>query len=179
MSAPPIPSIPTIDPREFRMGVGYDLHRLEAGKKLILGGVAIPFEKGLSGHSDGDILLHALTDALLGAASMGDIGEIFPPSDEQWKDADSSIFLRHARELLQGYGWRIVNVDTIIVIERPKILPYRERIRKNVAGILQIDPDLISIKAKSAEGIGPIGLGQAAEAHAAAAISRAAGPKLM
>lgn len=176
MSAPPIPGI---DPREFRTGVGYDLHRLEEGKKLILGGVAIPFAKGLAGHSDADVLLHAVTDALLGAASMGDIGEIFPPSDEQWQNADSSIFLRHARELLEGYGWRIANVDTVIVIEKPRILPYRERIRRNVAGILKIDPDLVSIKAKSAEGVGPVGLGQAAEAHAVATISRAAGPKLM
>ncbi len=176
MSAPPIPSI---DRREFRTGVGYDLHRLTAGRKLILGGVEIPFEKGLSGHSDADILLHAVTDALLGAASMGDIGELFPPFDEQWKDADSSIFLRHARELLEGYGWKTVNVDTVIVIEKPKILPYRELICKNVAGILKIEREAVSIKAKSAEGVGPIGLGQAAEAHAVATISRVAGPKLM
>ncbi len=171
--------IPSIDQREFRTGVGYDLHRLAVGKKLILGGIEIPFEKGLSGHSDADILLHAITDALLGAASMGDIGEIFPPSDDQWKDADSSIFLRHARELLEGYGWRIVNVDTVIVIEKPKILPYRERIRRNVANILKIDLGVVSIKAKSVEGMGPIGLGEAAEAYALAMISRVAGPKLM
>jgi len=176
MSAPPIP---IFDTREFRSGLGYDLHRLVDGAKLILGGIEIPFEKGLDGHSDADILLHALTDALLGAASMGDIGEIFPPSDEQWKGADSSIFLRHARELLEGYGWKIVNVDAVIIIEKPKILPYRDSIRQNVARILNVDPSLVGIKAKSAEGVGPIGRGEAAEAHAIAMISRVAGPKLM
>src|SRR5690606_13927299 len=106
---------------------------------LILGGVEIPFEKGLVGHSDADILMHALTDALLGAAALGDIGEIFPPTDPQWKDVASEVFLRHAVELLLSYGYEIVNVDAVIILERPKLLPHRDAIRANLARILGVD----------------------------------------
>ena len=118
--------------REFRCGVGYDLHRLEEGRELILGGVEIPHEKGLDGHSDADILMHALTDALLGAAALGDIGELFPPTDPQWKGAASEVFLRHAVELLQSYGYEIINVDAVVILEKPKLLPYRDAIRTNL-----------------------------------------------
>lgn len=164
---------------EFRCGVGYDLHRLEKGRKLILGGVEIPFEKGLAGHSDADILMHALTDALLGAASLGDIGEIFPPTDPQWKDVASEVFLQHARELLTGYGYRIVNVDAVVILERPKLLPHRDKIRANLAKILGVEVGRIGLKAKTSEKVGPAGRGEAAEAHAVALIARDAEPQLM
>jgi 2-C-methyl-D-erythritol 2,4-cyclodiphosphate synthase len=165
--------------QEFRTGIGYDLHRLTAGRRLMLGGVEIPFEKGFEAHSDGDILLHAVTDALLGAAGLGDIGELFPPSDPQWKDADSTVFLTQVRELIESYGYRIANVDAVVIIERPKILPYREKIRKRMAEVLGINADRVGIKAKTAEGVGPVGRGEAAEAHAVAAIWRAAERQVM
>lgn len=164
---------------EFRCGVGYDLHRLEEGRKLILGGVEIPYEKGLAGHSDADILLHALTDALLGAAGLGDIGELFPPTDPQWKDADSEVFLRHARELVEGYGYKIVNVDAVVILERPKMLPYRDQIRTNLARILGVDRGRIGLKAKTSEGVGPSGRGESAECHAVASILRDVAPRVM
>jgi 2-C-methyl-D-erythritol 2,4-cyclodiphosphate synthase len=160
--------------QEFRTGIGYDLHRLAAGRRLMLGGVEIPSDKGFEAHSDGDILLHAVTDALLGAASLGDIGELFPPSDPQWKDADSVVFLQQARELIESYGYRVANVDAVVIIERPKILPHREKIRKRIAEVLGISADHVGIKAKTAEGVGPVGRGEAAEAHAVAVIWRAA-----
>jgi 2-C-methyl-D-erythritol 2,4-cyclodiphosphate synthase len=127
--------------QEFRTGIGYDLHRLAAGRRLVLGGVEIPFEKGFDAHSDGDILLHAVTDALLGAAGLGDIGELFPPSDPQWKDADSTVFLRQVGELIESYGYRIANIDAVVLIEQPKLLPYREKIRKRMAEVLGIRLD--------------------------------------
>jgi 2-C-methyl-D-erythritol 2,4-cyclodiphosphate synthase len=165
--------------QEFRTGIGYDLHRLEPDRKLIIGGVEIPFEKGLAGHSDADILMHAMTDALLGAAGLGDIGELFPPSDPQWKDADSEVFLQQARELVVGYGYRIVSVDAVVVLERPKLLPHRTAIRKNLARILAIDAERIGLKAKTSEGVGPCGRGEAAEAHVVATLVRDAIAKLM
>jgi 2-C-methyl-D-erythritol 2,4-cyclodiphosphate synthase len=165
--------------QEFRTGIGYDLHRLEPDRKLIIGGVEIPFEKGLAGHSDADILMHAMTDALLGAAGLGDIGELFPPSDPQWKDADSEVFLQQARELVVGYGYRIVSVDAVVVLERPKLLPHRTAIRKNLARILAIDAERIGLKAKTSEGVGPCGRGEAAEAHVVATLVRDDIAKLM
>lgn len=157
---------------EFRVGVGYDSHRLTENRRLILGGVEIPFDKGLAGHSDGDILLHSLTDALLGAAGLGDIGEYFPPSDPRWKDADSRVFLRHAADLVRQRGYRIVNVDVTLVLEAPKIGPYREQIRKSVAETLEVEPDRVGLKAKTAEGLGPVGRGESAEAHAVASLAK-------
>lgn len=165
--------------QEFRCGVGYDLHRLEEGRKLILGGVAIPYEKGLAGHSDADIVLHALTDALLGAASLGDIGELFPPSDPQWKDCDSEVFLKHARELIESYGFHISNVDVVVILERPKLLPYGQKIRENIARILNVRPDRVGLKAKTSENVGPAGRGEAAEAHAIACLVRDEAPRVM
>lgn len=158
-----------------RTGIGYDLHRLAEGRKLILGGVEIPHSKGLEGHSDADIVSHAATDALLGAAGLGDIGEHFPPSDPKWKDAPSLLFLKRARELLEQHGYSIVNVDIVIVIEQPKILPHRARICESLARALGVDSSAISLKAKTAEGIGPVGAGEAAEAHAVATIRRDGG----
>lgn len=157
---------------QYRTGLGYDLHRLESGRKLIIGGVEIPFEKGLAGHSDADILLHALTDALLGAAGLGDIGELFPPSDPQWKDADSEQFLLEARQLIEGYGFQIANLDAVLIIEKPKILPHRDAIRKNVARILGIREDRVGVKAKTSESVGPAGRGEAAECHAVVLLCR-------
>ena len=176
MNPPPIVSF---DRNEVRVGIGCDSHRLVEGRPLILGGVEIPSEKGLQGHSDADILLHAVTDAILGAAGQSDIGELFPPSDPQWKDADSSIFLRHATELLDSYGWSVVNVDAVIVLEQPKILPYRDRIRENLASMLGIDPGAVGLKAKTGEGVGPVGTGEIAAAHAVALITGSGTKKLM
>ena len=157
---------------EFRSGIGYDLHRLTAGRKLILGGVEIAAEKGLAGHSDADILLHAVTDALLGAAGLGDIGQHFPPSDPQWRDADSGVFLRHARRLVEESGYRLVNVDAVVVLEKPKLAPFRDAIRESLADKLGVSPDRVSVKAKTAEGLGPIGQGEAAEAYVVVLVSR-------
>ena len=176
MKPPPIISF---DPPEFRTGIGFDSHRLATGRKLILGGVEIPSEQGLHGHSDADVLLHAITDALLGAAAQGEIGEFFPPSDPQWKDADSSIFARHAVELLESYGWSIVNVDAVVVLERPKLLTYRDRMRENIASILKVPATAVGLKAKSGEGVGPVGTGQLAEAHAVVSIKRAGSAQVM
>ena len=157
---------------EFRSGIGYDLHRLTAGRKLILGGVEIAAEKGLAGHSDADILLHAVTDALLGAVGLGDIGQHFPPSDPQWRDADSGVFLRHARRLVEESGYRLVNVDAVVVLEKPKLAPFRDAIRESLADKLGVSPDRVSVKAKTAEGLGPIGQGEAAEAYVVVLVSR-------
>ena len=139
----------------------------------------IPFDKGLAGHSDADIVLHALTDALLGAAGQGDIGELFPPSDPQWKDCASEVFLKHARELIQGYGFRISNVDVVVILERPKLLPHRQKIRENLARILDIPASRIGLKAKTSEKVGPAGRGEAAEAHAVACLVRDEAPRVM
>jgi 2-C-methyl-D-erythritol 2,4-cyclodiphosphate synthase len=158
--------------QEFRTGIGYDSHRLEFGRRLVLGGLEIAFEKGLVGHSDGDIVLHALTDALLGAAGLGDIGQYFPPSEEEWRGAESTIFLEHARKLLEVNSYRIVNVDVVVVIEKPRILPHRDRMRLHIAKALGIDMERVGLKAKTAEGLGPVGEGEAAEAHAVAVIAR-------
>lgn len=160
---------------EFRSGFGYDLHRLVPGRRLLLGGIEIPFDKGPAGHSDGDVILHALTDALLGAAALGDIGEHFPPSDPRWKDADSEQFVRHARELIEGAGYRTVNVDVVVVLERPKLLPHREEIRHKLCAMLGLSPDAVSVKAKTSEGVGPVGRGEAVEAYATVMLTRAGG----
>ena len=157
---------------EFRTGVGYDLHRLVEGRRLILGGVEIPHDKGLAGHSDADIVAHAATDALLGAASLGDIGEHFPPSDPKWKDAPSLLFLERARELLAEHGFAIVHLDIVVVIEQPKILPHRPRIVESLARSLGIEQSAVSLKAKTAEGMGPVGQEEAAWAVAVATIRR-------
>ena len=142
------------------------------GRRLILGGVEIPSDLGLLGHSDADVVSHAATDALLGAAALGDIGQHFPPSDPQWKDAPSLLFLARARELLEQNGYAIVNLDVVVILERPKILPYRDQIRDNLARALGVDVAAVSLKAKTAEGVGPVGERRAAEAHAVATLRR-------
>lgn len=149
MQAPQIPQI--------RVGQGYDSHRLVAGRKLILGGVEIPFEKGLDGHSDADVLLHALTDAVLGAAALGDIGQHFPPSDPQWKGADSRKLLKAVVDLARRAGWTIVNVDATLVAERPKIGPHMKAIRESVAETLGVALEQVSVKAKTNERMDAVG----------------------
>ena len=154
----------------LRIGLGRDLHRLVPGRRFLLGGVEIPFDKGELGHSDGDVLAHAVIDALLGAAGIGDIGELFPPDDPAYKDADSLVLLGSARRRLEG--WRLVNLDCVVCCEGPKILPYREKIRQSLAKALEVDPALVFIKGKTNEGIGPIGLGEAVEATAVCLIEK-------
>ena len=151
---------------EYRTGLGWDVHALAPGRALILGGVTIPSELGLAGHSDADVLAHAITDAILGAAALGDIGMHFPDTDPRWKDAGSLLFLAHARDLARGRGYSIVNVDSTVILERPKLKDYREAIRRQLAHSLELDLDRVSVKFKTAEKIGPVGEGRSAEAQA-------------
>ena len=157
---------------EYRTGLGWDVHRIAPGRALMLGGVAIPAEFGLEGHSDADVLLHALTDALLGAAALGDIGMHFPDTEARWKGAASARFLEHAVALLHQDGFTVVNVDTTVILERPKLKDYREAIRESLAGSLSVPVDRVSVKFKTAEKIGPVGQGLSAEAQAIVTITR-------
>ncbi len=157
---------------EYRTGTGWDVHRLVPGRPLILGGVTVPFELGLEGHSDADVLAHAVTDAILGAAAMGDIGQHFPPSDSRWKGADSLLFLKHALELARAAGFELVNIDSTIILERPKLKDYRERIRQSLAAATGLALTSVSVKFKTAEGVGPVGEGKSAEAQAAVMLRR-------
>ena len=157
---------------EIRTGLGWDVHRLAAGRAMILGGVTIPSEMGLDGHSDADILLHAITDAVLGAAALGDIGMHFPDTDPKWKGAASPQFLEHAVSLVRGLGYRIVNVDSTVILERPKLKDFRLEIRESLAKILELDLDRVSVKFKTAERVGPVGEGKSAEAQAIVTLSR-------
>lgn len=156
----------------IRTGLGYDLHRLTEGRKLMLGGVEIPFEKGEMGHSDGDVLLHALTDALLGASGMGDIGSFFPPEEAKWKDADSKMLLKTVWEKITANGWKLENADCVIALEKPKFIPYREQVIKSIAAILEVEPEQIFVKAKTGEKIGKIGRGEAVEVFATCLLSK-------
>lgn len=150
----------------LRIGQGWDSHRLAPGRPLILGGVEIPCEFGLDGHSDADILLHALTDALLGAIAAGDIGMHFPDTDPQWKGQASDKFLAHALQLTRDAGYRLINADATVILERPKLKDYRPRIRESVARILELPLDSVNVKFKTAERVGPVGEGKSAEAQA-------------
>ena len=156
----------------IRTGLGYDLHRLEEGRTLVLGGVVIPFYKGEAGHSDGDVLLHAITDSLLGAAARSDIGELFPPSDPQWKGADSRKLLQAAWKLVTEAGWKLINLDCVVAIQEPKILPHREAIRRSIASILQVDVEQVFIKAKTGEKLGPVGNSEAVEVWATCLLTK-------
>ena len=147
----------------IRVGLGYDKHLLTEGRKLLLGGVELPFEKGEAGHSDGDVLLHAITDALLGASGLGDIGSYFPPNEPQWKDADSALLLQKCWSDVKNAGWNLVNLDCVIALEKPKFLPYRERVCQSIAKILTVEPNQIFCKAKTGEKSGEIGEGKAVE----------------
>ncbi len=157
---------------EFRTGIGWDVHPLAAGRPLILGGIRVESEFGLAGHSDADVLAHAITDALLGAAALGDIGMHFPDTDPRWKGADSMALLSHALELARGKGWRVVNVDSTVILERPKLKDYRDAIRSRLAAALGIEVDRVSVKFKTAEKLGPVGEGRSAESQAVVTLSR-------
>jgi len=152
---------------DFRIGQGWDLHRLVPGRPLVLGGITIPWEKGCLAHSDGDVLIHAVIDALLGAAGLEDIGTHFPPSDPRWKDADSRDLLRRVMDMIRERGFRAGNLDCTVILERPKLGPHKEAIRHSLAGLLEILPEACSVKAKTAEGTGAVGAGEAVEALAA------------
>ena len=157
---------------EYRTGLGWDVHRLAPGRPLILGGVTIPFGLGLEGHSDADVLAHAITDAILGAAALGDIGMHFPDSDPRWKGADSLQFLKHAVDLAQSAGFRLINIDSTVILERPKLKDYRTAIRETLAATLGLPPDRVSVKFKTAEKVGPVGEGRSAEAQAVVTLRR-------
>ncbi len=154
----------------MRMGFGYDVHRLVEKRKLILGGVAVPFEKGLLGHSDADVLLHAVIDALIGAAGMGDIGKHFPPTDERWRDSSSMDLLARTSSLLEEKGFSIGNIDSTIVAQAPKLLGYIPEMVKNIAGVLKCDLSRVNVKAKTEEGLGFTGSGDGISAYAVAVI---------
>ena len=149
-----------------RIGHGYDVHRLTEGRKLILGGVEIPYEKGLLGHSDADVLLHALMDALLGAAAMGDIGHLFPDNDEQYKGADSRVLLREVIRRLKDAGYTVGNADVTLIAQRPKVAPYIAGMRDNIASDLEVYPEYINVKATTEEHLGFTGSGDGMSAHA-------------
>jgi 2-C-methyl-D-erythritol 2,4-cyclodiphosphate synthase len=150
------------------IGHGYDSHRFAPGRRLVLGGVEIPHDRGLDGHSDADVLTHAIMDALLGAAGLGDIGHHFPDTDERWHDADSVELLREVVALVAAEGLEPVNVDATVVLERPKVGPHRDAIRARLADALGLPGARVNVKATTAEGMGPIGRGEGAEAHAVA-----------
>jgi len=156
----------------IRVGLGYDIHRLIAGRPLILGGIVLPFEKGEDGHSDGDVLFHAITDAVLGASGLGDIGSFFPPEDPQWKDADSAKLLETVMEKVRAAGWKIENLDCVIKLEKPKFIPYRQQVIESVARALQIQPEQVFVKAKTGEKLPPVGTGDAVEATAVCLLSK-------
>ena len=156
----------------MRIGHGYDSHRFVRGRRLVLGGLEIPSDRGLAGHSDADAVAHAVTDALLGAAGLGDIGTHFPPSDPQWRDADSLELLRTAVRLVEGENYQVVNVDVTIIAEYPRLGPYRDGMRARIAEALGIAPRHVSIKAKTNEGMGWIGAQEGIAVHAVALIDR-------
>ena len=157
-------------PPQFRIGAGNDLHRLAEARKLTLGGVQIPFDKGPVGHSDGDVLAHAICDALLGAARLGDIGRHFPNTSARWKNVSSLRFLRHVRQMLKSAGYTIVNVDATVGLERPKLAPHILLMEERVAAALGVQPSQVSVKAKSGEGLDAVGRGEAIRADAVALI---------
>ena len=150
----------------FRIGQGFDVHALAAGRKLILGGVEIPHAKGLLGHSDADVLLHAVIDALLGAAGLGDIGRMFPDTDAQWAGADSRVLLRGAMAAVDAAGWRVGNVDATLIAQEPRVLPYAAAMCENIAADLGIPPQAVNIKGKTTEWLGFIGRGEGIAAQA-------------
>ncbi len=155
---------------ETRFGIGYDVHRLVVNRKLVLGGVEIPFVKGLLGHSDADVLCHALADALLGAAALGDIGKHFPESDARFKDISSLVLLKHVGGLIRSNNFEILNVDTTVVLQQPRVSPYVKKMRENIAHALGLQLDRVSVKATTNEELGYVGMGEGAAAYAVASI---------
>lgn len=160
----------TIPP--FRVGIGYDVHALVAGRPLILGGVTVPYDRGLLGHSDADVLLHAITDAVLGAAGMGDIGGMFPDTDERWKGADSRLLLRSAVAAVSQTGWQIGNVDCTIIAQAPRISPYANQMRTLIAEDLGVTPEHVNVKGKTTERLGFVGRSEGMAAEAVALLVR-------
>ena len=158
---------------EYRTGLGWDVHRTVPGRPLIIGGITIACEFGLEGHSDADVLAHAITDAILGAACLGDIGMHFPDTDPRWKGADSIVLLRHAQQLAHEAGFGIVNIDSTVILERPKLKEYRLPIRERLSDALSLALDRVSVKFKTAEKVGPVGEGRSAEAQAVVLLQRA------
>ena len=156
----------------MKIGHGYDVHRLVEGRALILGGVIIPYEKGLLGHSDADVLLHALMDAMLGAAALGDIGQHFPDKDERYAGADSAMLLREVTRMLREAGYGLVNADCTILAQRPKLMPYIQQMRRNIADAIGVEADVISVKATTEEGLGFTGDGSGIAAHAVVLIEK-------
>jgi len=150
----------------MRVGIGYDIHRMVEERELILGGVVIPYIKGLMGHSDADVLLHAICDAILGAICEDDIGKHFPVSDKRYENISSLVLLKNVYDLALGKGFKINNVDTVLIAEEPKIMPFKEKMKDNITGVLKIKKDMVNIKATTNEGIGSIGRGEAIAAHA-------------
>jgi 2-C-methyl-D-erythritol 2,4-cyclodiphosphate synthase len=157
---------------ERRIGQGFDVHAFADGRALVLGGVTVEHDRGLAGHSDADVLLHAITDAVLGAAGLGDIGEHFPDTDPRWKDASSVDLLRHVMDLVSGAGWRVVNGDATVIAQEPRLTPVKAAIRESVAGLLGVPVDRVNVKAKTAERLGPIGRCEGIEAQAIVLIER-------
>ena len=151
---------------KLRVGEGWDVHALVPGRRLVLGGIEIPHSAGLLGHSDADALLHAITDALLGAAGLGDIGSHFPDTDPKFKGADSAVLLAEALRAVQAAGWQLVNVDSTVIAQAPRLAPHREAMCQRVAAVLGLAPDAVNIKAKTSEKLGPVGQGLAIEARA-------------
>ena len=156
----------------LRIGHGYDVHRLTAGRRLLLGGVDIPYEKGLLGHSDADVLLHAISDALLGAAALGDIGKHFPDNDQSYKDADSLVLLSEVGRILFDAGYKPSNIDATVIAQAPKLAPHIQAMRKNIANALNIEPDAVSVKATTEERLGFTGSGEGISAHAVCIIEK-------
>lgn len=156
----------------IRVGLGYDLHRLIEGRNLILGGIVLPFEKGEDGHSDGDVLFHAITDAVLGASGLGDIGSYFPPEDAKWKDADSAQLLSAVLKDVYEKGWKIENLDCVIKLEKPKFIPFRQQVVNNIASVMGIEADQVFVKAKTGEKLPPVGTGEAVEAYCTCLLSK-------
>jgi 2-C-methyl-D-erythritol 2,4-cyclodiphosphate synthase/2-C-methyl-D-erythritol 4-phosphate cytidylyltransferase/2-C-methyl-D-erythritol 2,4-cyclodiphosphate synthase len=155
----------------IRIGLGLDTHRLKKGRRFLLAGVEFPFGKGMDGHSDGDVLAHAVADAVLGAAGLGDIGEFFPPGEARWKDADSMVLLGSVWAKVREAGWRLVNLDCVVRAEEPRILPLREKIRERLAACLGVEREAVFVKGKTGEGLGPVGEGLAVEAEAVCLLS--------
>ena len=156
---------------KVRCGIGYDLHRLAEGRPLVVGGITLPFDKGPVGHSDGDVLAHALCDALLGAAGLGDIGTHFPDTDPKWKDANSLMFLEHTARLLDDKCMTLEHVDAVVITEKPKLGPHFPQMREALAKSLRVAPEVIHLKAKTNEGVDAIGRGEAIAAHVVATVS--------
>ena len=157
----------------FRVGEGWDVHRLVPGRPLVIGGVTIPFDRGLLGHSDADVLLHAITDAVLGAAALGDIGQHFPDTDARFRGADSAVLLTEATARVRAAGWRVGNVDSTVIAQAPKLMPWIPAMRSAIAAAMGIAMDQVNVKAKTAETLGPVGQGDAMEARAIVLVVRA------